>query len=83
VAVSSEGDELLYVSDAIIHPVHLQHPDWHCAVDFAPEEAMACARRLAERAVAGGALVLTSHFPFPGVGHIVADGETFQWEAIG
>jgi glyoxylase-like metal-dependent hydrolase (beta-lactamase superfamily II) len=82
VALSSCGDELLYVADAIIHPVHLQHPEWHCAVDFAPEEAMACARRLADEAMASDALVLTSHFPFPGLGRIAADGEIFCWEAI-
>jgi glyoxylase-like metal-dependent hydrolase (beta-lactamase superfamily II) len=83
VAVSSGGTELLYVSDAIVHPIHLQHPGWYCAVDYAPGEAMESAHHLAELAVASEALVLTSHFPFPGLGHIVAQGEAFGWEPVG
>src|SRR2546426_87527 len=28
VALRSEGSELLYVSDAALHPIHLEHPEW-------------------------------------------------------
>jgi len=36
-AVSSRGEQLLYVSDAVLHPIHLERPGWHAAVEFDPK----------------------------------------------
>ena len=81
-AISSGGEQLLCVSDAVLHPIHLEQPEWHAAVDFAPAEVVATRRRLLSRAVAEKALVLAFHFPFPGLGHIVQRGEGWQWQPI-
>ena len=40
-AVSSGGEQLLSVSDAFLHPIHVEQPDWYAAVDFAPEQVVA------------------------------------------
>jgi glyoxylase-like metal-dependent hydrolase (beta-lactamase superfamily II) len=82
VAVASSGEQLLYISDAALHIIHLEQPSWYAAVDVAPEQAMASRRRLAERAVTERALVHAFHFPYPGLGHIVQQGDAWQWRPI-
>jgi len=82
VAISSEGENLLCFSDAAIHPIHLEQPDWYSVFDLAPEQALASKRRLMDKAVADEALVFAFHFSFPGLGHIVQRGEEWQWQPI-
>ena len=82
VAVTSGGKELLYISDTVIHPVHLQRLDWYSAVAIDPIRAVATRRRIFERAVAEKTLVHASHFPFPGLGYVVQEGEGWRWEAL-
>jgi len=82
VAISSGGQQLLCISDAALHPIHLEQPEWHAVVDFAPEQVVATRRRLLNRAAADRALVLAFHFPFPGLGHIVRKGQAWQWQPV-
>jgi len=81
-AISSGGEQLLCVSDAVLHPIHLEQPEWYSAVDFAPEQMVATRRGLLKRAAADKALVLAFHFPFPGLGHVSQSGDTWQWQPI-
>ena len=80
--ISSEGEKLLCISDAVLHPIHLEQPEWHAAVDFDPKQVVATRRRLLDRAASGKALVLAFHFPFPGLGRAVQKGEGWQWQPI-
>ena len=80
--ISSEGEQLLCIADAALHPIHLEHPEWHAAVDFDPKQVVATRRRLLERAAARKALVVAFHFPFPGLGRVVQKGEGWQWQPI-
>ena len=82
VAISSGGQQLLCISDVVLHPIHLEQPEWYAAVDFAPEEVVTTRRQLLDRAAAEKALVLAFHFPFPGLGHVVQKGEAWQWQPI-
>jgi glyoxylase-like metal-dependent hydrolase (beta-lactamase superfamily II) len=82
VAISSGGEQLLYISDAALHPIHVEQPDWYAVVDFAPQQVVTTRRRLLNRAAAEKALVLAFHFPFPGLGHVVQKGEGWQWQPI-
>jgi len=81
-AISSGGEQLLCVSDAVLHPIHLEQPEWYSAVDFAPEQMVATRCELLKRAAADKALVLAFHFPFPGLGHVSQSGDTWQWQPI-
>lgn len=82
-AVTSGDDELLYISDAALHPIHLEQPDWHTAFDLDAEQALASKRHLFDRAAAERALVLAFHFhPFPSLGHVVRRGRGWQWQPI-
>jgi glyoxylase-like metal-dependent hydrolase (beta-lactamase superfamily II) len=82
VAISSGDEQLLLISDAALHPIHLEQPDWYSVFDLAPEQALASKRRLVERATADKALVQAFHFPFPGLGHVVQKEEGWQWQPI-
>ncbi len=82
VAVSSQGQQLLCLSDTVLHPIHMEQPEWHAVVDFDPPEVVATRRRLLDRAAAEKALVLVFHFPFPGLGHVAPDGEAWRWQPI-
>lgn len=79
VAVSSNDAHLLCVSDAILHPIHVEHPDWHAVVDFSPQQLLKTRQRLFTRATDDDALVLAFHFPFPGLGHVIKKDQQWQW----
>jgi glyoxylase-like metal-dependent hydrolase (beta-lactamase superfamily II) len=81
-AISSGGEQLLCISDAVLHPIHLEHPEWFAVVDFDSEQVVATRRRLLNRAAAEKALVLAFHFPFPGLGLVVPRGYGWQWQPI-
>ena len=57
-AISSGGEQLLCISDAVLHPIYLEHPERYAAVDFAPKQAVATMRRLLNRAATENALCL-------------------------
>jgi glyoxylase-like metal-dependent hydrolase (beta-lactamase superfamily II) len=79
-AISSGGEQLLCISDAVLHPIHVEQPDWYAAIEFAPQQVVTTRRKLLNRAAAEKALVLAFHFPFPGLGHVVQKGEGWQWD---
>jgi glyoxylase-like metal-dependent hydrolase (beta-lactamase superfamily II) len=81
-AISSDNEQLLYMSDAVLNPIHLEQPEWYPAFDLAPEQAMATRRQLLARVAAEQALVIACHFPFPSLGHIIQRGEAWQWQPI-
>jgi glyoxylase-like metal-dependent hydrolase (beta-lactamase superfamily II) len=80
--VYSGGAELLCVSDTVLHPIHLEQPEWYAAVDLDPEQVVETRCALLNRAAAEKSLVLAFHFPFPGLGHVVRKDEAWQWQPI-
>lgn len=82
VSITSGEDRLLHVVDTVLHPLHLTHPEWHAAIDHDPGQLIETRKRLLETAATDHALVLASHFPPPGLGHIARTGETWEWQPI-
>lgn len=82
VVITSENEKLLYISDAVLHQIHLEQPDWYTVVDFDPERVVSTRRRLLDRAATEKALVHVFHFPFPGLGYVSQKGELWQWKPI-
>jgi glyoxylase-like metal-dependent hydrolase (beta-lactamase superfamily II) len=81
VRVTSGGEELLYFADTALHPLHLEHPDWFSAFDIAPEQALLTRRRIFAYAAERRIPIVAQHFaPFPGLGYVVKQGETWRWE---
>lgn len=83
VSFSSGDEQLLYIGDSVVHPLHLEHPDWLPVYDILPEKAAASKRRIFDYAADEQAWVIGQHFPpFPSLGHIVKQDEGWQWQPI-
>jgi glyoxylase-like metal-dependent hydrolase (beta-lactamase superfamily II) len=82
VQISSEGQRLLFVADALIHPLNLPYPETRGVTDHDPEEMLATRLRLLEKAAREKCLVATSHFQFPGLGYVRPKGDRWEWEPV-
>jgi glyoxylase-like metal-dependent hydrolase (beta-lactamase superfamily II) len=82
-SIASEGERLLHVSDAVLYPLHLEHPEWTPVFDMLPEQASASKRRIFDFAVEEDALVFAHHFPpFSNLGHARKKERGWQWQPI-
>jgi glyoxylase-like metal-dependent hydrolase (beta-lactamase superfamily II) len=82
-SVASEGERLLHVSDAALHPLQLEHPEWTPAFDLLPEQASTSKRRIFDLAAEEDALVFAHHFsPFPNLGHVHDQEQGWRWQPI-
>jgi glyoxylase-like metal-dependent hydrolase (beta-lactamase superfamily II) len=79
VMLSSKDRNLLYISDALFHPIQVEYPEWSGIADLDPERTVLTRRRLLNMAVDENALVLGFHFPFPGLGWIIKHQSRFSW----
>jgi glyoxylase-like metal-dependent hydrolase (beta-lactamase superfamily II) len=85
IEATSSDESIIYLSDAIFHPIHIEHPDWLPDEMFIAdtEQFKEAARRLLTRALAKNALVIGMHFPpFPSLGRIIETDEGLLWEPI-
>lgn len=83
VSVSSGDEQLLYASDTVPYPLHLEYPEWTPIYDIIPELASASKRRIFDWAAEEKMWVIGQHFPpFPSLGHVVKKGEGWQWQPI-
>jgi len=82
-SVASDGEQLLHVSDAVLYPLHLEHPKWTPVFDMLPEQASASKRRIFDLAAEEDALVFAHHFPpFPSLGHVRKGEQGWRWQPI-
>lgn len=70
VEVASAGERFLHLGDAALLPLHVPHPDWTSALDFASEQTVATRRELYGQVARTDAEVFGDHFPAPGLGHV-------------
>ncbi len=82
-SVTSGGEELLHVSDVVLYPLHLEHPDWLPVFDLSPTQAAASKQSIFNYAAEQHALVFAHHFPpFPNLGHVAKQGAGWQWQPL-
>lgn len=82
-SITSDGEQLLHVSDTVLHPLHLEHPEWTSVFDLSPAEAVASKCRIFDLAAEEQALVFAHRFPpFPNLGRVVKGDEGWQWHPI-
>jgi glyoxylase-like metal-dependent hydrolase (beta-lactamase superfamily II) len=79
VAIASDGESLLNLGDAAVHPLHLEEPQWQNGFDLLPEQALATRRSLMQRATADGMRLMAFHFPFPSVGRVEVSNGGWRW----
>jgi glyoxylase-like metal-dependent hydrolase (beta-lactamase superfamily II) len=80
--IVSGHSRLLDIGD-VVHSsiVSLAKPQWTVSFDTDPKLAKATRLKALAALAKDHELVFTPHFPFPGVGHIVAEGDAFAWQA--
>jgi len=79
VLIASDGQYLLNLADAAVHPLHLERPDWENGFDLTGERAVATRRRLMERAAAENMHLMAFHFPFPSLGTVSPSNGGWEW----
>ena len=81
VRLASGGDRLMFAGDAVF-AVGFEHPDWFNGFEHDPEEAARVRVRLLKELSATGELLVATQLPFPSIGHVATDGDTFRWVPI-
>nr|WP_315855913.1 MBL fold metallo-hydrolase [Pseudooceanicola nitratireducens] len=80
VRLSDGDDSLIALGDSMTHGwISFARPDWYHSVDVDGPQAAASRRRLLDMAASDGIAVLGYHFPFPGVGHVMAEGDAYRF----
>jgi glyoxylase-like metal-dependent hydrolase (beta-lactamase superfamily II) len=83
VLVSSEDDHVFYISDTVLYPLHLEHPDWLPVYDILPDEAAQSKRKVFDLAAEQNLLVMGMHFPpFPSLGRVGKTETGWEWRPI-
>lgn len=77
--IASQGEQLLHLADAVIHPIFIAQGDWVSTYDAMPDRALAVKRRLLDWAAFEEALVFGAHFPFPGLGYVRYGEKAWNW----
>jgi len=80
--LSSGKDGLCCIGDLIHHETELVRPDVFAIFDVDQDEAVAVRRRILPELADSGILIFSCHFAFPGLGHIVRDGDRLSWRPI-
>jgi glyoxylase-like metal-dependent hydrolase (beta-lactamase superfamily II) len=81
VRVASGGERLMFAGDAVF-AVGFDQPDWHNGFEHDPEEAARVRVRLLKELAETGEMLVATHLPFPSVGHVAIDGDTFRWVPV-
>jgi glyoxylase-like metal-dependent hydrolase (beta-lactamase superfamily II) len=82
VMVSSRGEQLLCIGDVFQGLLQLRRPEWCTAFDLVPKQAMETRKKIMQMAISTGTIIFASHFPFPGVGHVVKKGDVYAWQPL-
>ncbi len=80
--IASGDERLLYIGDSAHHfVVSVQRPEWTVQYDENAPLAQPSRRALLQRAADDNLRIYAVHFPFPGLGHINPQGDSFVWQA--
>jgi glyoxylase-like metal-dependent hydrolase (beta-lactamase superfamily II) len=83
VLVASAGEKLLHVSDTVLHPLHLEFPNWLPVFDLSPEQAVVSKERIFDFAAEQRAIVFAHHFPpFPNLGYVRKREVGWEWHPL-
>ena len=81
--LTSKGQSIVFVGD-VIHAgaVQFPRPDVTITFDVREDEARAVRKAAFTRFARDRMMIAAPHLPFPGVGHIAADGSGYRWYPI-
>jgi glyoxylase-like metal-dependent hydrolase (beta-lactamase superfamily II) len=79
-AVGTGKERLLYISDAFLHPLHVERTDWQTNYDLDHGKARQTRLKLLDLAHRERMLVNAFHFDFPGLGRVGKRGNGWNWQ---
>ena len=80
VVVESDGQQIIALGDALSHAyISFAKPGWYNEFDMDGEQTVATRQQLLDMAAADRMAVIGYHFPFPGVGHVMREGEAYRF----
>jgi len=83
VVLASGRETAVYIGDIAQVPVQLERTAWVAAFDILPLVSMETKKRVVERAIEDGSLIVAVHAPFPGLGRMRRNEKGYrQWEAV-
>jgi glyoxylase-like metal-dependent hydrolase (beta-lactamase superfamily II) len=82
VRIESRGAHAIITGDLAHHPVQLAEPSWGTVVDSDPGQSEATRRRILREHGNAPTLVIGTHFPAPGAGHLVSEGDGFRFVGL-
>ena len=77
--IHSGKTQLLYISDAFLHPLHMERLDWQTNYDLDHQKAKQSRIKLLELAHKDNMLINAFHFDFPGLGRINKSQSGWIW----
>ena len=77
--ISSGGETAFVLGDVAHSPAQAQYTDWSPGFDTDPDLARETRHAVLDRLESEGSLVASGHFPDPGFGKFVRDGERRVW----
>jgi glyoxylase-like metal-dependent hydrolase (beta-lactamase superfamily II) len=81
--IASGRDTLIFAGDLAHHPIlSLQRPRLEFGFDTDPKQGADSRIRVFDQAATDRTLMLTYHFPFPGLGHVAKSGDGFLWHPL-
>lgn len=81
VLIESAGERLIHIADVMHHPLQVKYPDWCVGFDEDKPTARQTRRNVWDRAADENLLVVSYHVWKNGRGHVVADGDSWTWQA--
>lgn len=79
ITIQSNKEHLLYISDAFLHPLHIEQLDWQTNYDWDQQKAKQSRIKLLDLAYKENMLVDAFHFDFPGLGRIDKQANNWNW----
>lgn len=78
-SIASGKEKLLYISDAFLHPLHMEQINWKTNYDLDHDLAKASRKKLLELAYSENMAINAFHFEFPGLGKVDKWGNSWKW----
>ena len=78
-----KGDQTTQLlNTAAVFAVGFDQPNWHNGFEHDPEESARVRIALLKELAGTGEMLVATHLPFPSVGRVSLEGETFRWVPV-
>ncbi len=79
VIIGNKNDQLLYISDAFLHPIHIEKLNWQTNYDLDHKKAKNTRLKLLDLAYNEDMRINAFHFDFPGIGVAQKENSNWRW----